>query len=91
MCDRLYNFTYHINEAGPPVANSLDMLLEEDNTEVATRSVLWKKVFLEVLQNSQENTCARVSFLNKVAGLRPATLVKKRFWHMCFPVNFASI
>ena len=40
MCDRLYNFTYHINEAGPPVANSLDMLLEEDNTEVATRSVL---------------------------------------------------
>ena len=30
-----------------------------------------KKVFLEITQNSQENTCARDSFLNKVAGLRP--------------------
>ena len=29
-----------------------------------------KKVFLEISQNSQENTCARV-FFNKVAGLRP--------------------
>ena len=29
-------------------------------------------------------------FLNKVAGLRPATLLKKRLWHRCFPVNFAK-
>ena len=29
-------------------------------TEAATRGVLCKKVFLKVLQNSQENTCARV-------------------------------
>ena len=28
------------------------------------------KVYLEISQNSQENTCARVSF-NKDAGLRP--------------------
>ena len=27
------------------------------------RGVLWKKVFLEIWQNSQESTCARVSFL----------------------------
>ena len=27
-------------------------------------------------------------FLNKIAGLRPATLLKKRLWHRCFPVNF---
>ena len=27
-------------------------------------------------------------FLNKVAGLGPATLFKKRLWHRCFPVNF---
>ena len=46
--------------------------------EAGTRSVLWKKVFLKILQNSQGNTCARVSFLNKVAGLRPATLFLKR-------------
>ena len=29
-------------------------------------------------------------FLNKVAGLRPATLLKKSLWHRCFPVNFAK-
>ena len=28
--------------------------------------VFWKKVFLEILKNLQENTCARVSFFNKL-------------------------
>ena len=54
------------------------------------RSCSVKKVFLEILQNSQENTCARDSFFNKVAGLRPATLFKKSLWHRCFTVNFAK-
>ena len=35
-------------------------------------------MFLKILQNLQENTCARVSFFNKVAGPRPATLSKKK-------------
>ena len=46
--------------------------------EAATTGVLWKKVFLEISQNSQEKTCARASFLNKVAGLRLATSFKKK-------------
>ena len=63
-----------------------------------------KKVFLEISQNSRENTSARVSFLiklkaslcqslffNKVAGLWPASLFKKTLWHWCFPVNFVKI
>ena len=29
-------------------------------------------------------------FFNKVAGLRPAILSKKRLWHRCFSVNFAK-
>ena len=29
-------------------------------------------------------------FFNKVAGLRPATLLKKRLQHRCFPVKFAK-
>ena len=29
-------------------------------------------------------------FFNKVAGLGPATLLKKSLWHRCFPVNFAK-
>ena len=40
--------------------------------------VFCKKVFIETPQNSQENTCARVSFL------------KKRLGHRCFPVNIAK-
>ena len=38
-----------------------------------------KKVFLEISQNSQENTCARVSFSIKV-----------HLYYMCFPVNFVT-
>ena len=44
---------------------------------------------LEISQNLQENTCARASFLIK-KGLKPATLLKKRLWRRCFPVNFAK-
>ena len=29
-------------------------------------------------------------FFNKVAGLRPATLLKSGLWHRCFPVNFVK-
>ena len=32
----------------------------------------------------------QILFSNKVAGLRLATLLKKRSWHRCFPVNFAK-
>ena len=30
-------------------------------------------------------------FFNKIVGLRPATLLKKRLWNRCFPVNFAKL
>ena len=55
-------------------------------TEVLARRCSIKKMFLEISQNSQENTCARVSFLIKLR----ATLLKKRLWHRCFPLNFAK-
>ena len=37
--------------------------------EAVAQRCFVKKVFLEILQNSQENTCAR-AFFNKVAGLK---------------------
>ena len=43
--------------------------LHRHKTEAATGGVLYEKVFLETWQNSQENTCARVSFCNKIADL----------------------
>ena len=39
-----------------------------------------KKVFLEISQNSKETTLQAA----------PATLLKKRLWHRCFPVNIAK-
>ena len=36
-----------------------------------------------------KHLCQSLSF-NKVAGLSPATLLKKRLWHGCFPVKFAK-
>ena len=52
----------------------------------------YKKVFLGILQNLQENTSPRVSFFNRESlfRLRAATLlsfIKKRLWHRCFPKN----
>ena len=44
--------------------------------EAVVRKYSIKKAFLEISQNSQENTCATVSFL------------KKRLWQRYFPVNF---
>ena len=59
-------------------------------TEAVSQRCSINKVFLEISQEPQENTCARVSFFNKVASLRFATLLKKRLWHRCFPLNFAK-
>ena len=42
------------------------MLSETIITEAATGGVLLEKVFLEISQNSQENTCAKASFLIKL-------------------------
>ena len=44
-----------------------------------------KKLFWEITQHTQENTCAKVSSLIK---LQATGLLKNRFWHRCFPVNF---
>ena len=46
--------------------NEFAHLLEishQHNAEAATGGVLWEKLFLEILQNLQENTFAKVSFL----------------------------
>ena len=42
------------------------------------------------IQISQNSNFTKFNFFNKVAGLRPATLLKKRLRHMCFPVNFVK-
>ena len=40
--------------------------LFRDCIDAATRDVLYKKAFFKILQNLQENTCTRVSFLTNL-------------------------
>ena len=49
-----------------------------------------KKGVLRNLQNSRENTCARVSILIKLQAWGLQLYLKKRLWHSCFPVKFAK-
>ena len=44
----------------------------------------------DVLRNFAKFTCTRVSFLMKLQAWALKTLLKKRLWHRCFPVNFAK-
>ena len=52
------NIQEHLFHRRPPVA-----AFEKLRAEVVVRRCSVKKVFLEISLNSQENTCARVSFL----------------------------
>ena len=51
-------------------------------SKAAIRGVLQKKVFLEISQNSQENICARVSFLIRLQA--PAFFAEHLWTTACF-------
>ena len=50
--------------------------------------LIGKKGVLRNFSKFTEKHLSQSLFLNKAAGFRPANLLKKRFWHRCFPVNF---
>ena len=50
--------------------------------------VFYKKGVLENFTKFTEKHQCQSLFFNKVVNHRPATLLKKRLWHRCFPVNF---
>ena len=68
---------------------SLDILelvgLQKQPPEVAYR----KGVLRNFVKFTGKHLC-RSLVLNKVAGLRPVTLLKKRLWHRCLPLNFTK-
>ena len=62
-------------------------------TRVPETVVLRCSVKIGVLRNFTKFTGKHLHqklFFNKVAGLRPATLLKKSLWHRCFPVIFVK-
>ena len=58
-------------------------------TEAVAQKCSVKKLFLEILRNSHENTCVRVSFLIKVQA-EARNFIKKETLAQVFPVNFAK-
>ena len=51
--------------------------------------VLYEKCSQKFRKKSQENTCARVSFLVKLQ-VKDCNFIKKRLQHRCFPVKYAK-
>ena len=61
-------------------------------SEAFVRRCSVKNMFLEISQKSQENTCARDSFFNKVAGQRPVAcnFIKKESLAQVFSCEFVK-
>ena len=55
-------------------------------SEAVVRRCCIKKVLLYISQISQDNNCARASFLIKFQASR----LQLRLWHTCFPVKFTK-
>ena len=71
-----------------------DMHMLQENSTSGSESyhpeVFYKKGALKNFAKFTGKHLCRNHFFYKVAGLRPATFLKKRFGHMCFPVNFVK-
>ena len=52
--------------------------------------VLCRKGFLRNFTKFTGKHLCQSLFFNNVAGLRPATLLKRRLWYRCSPVNFVK-
>ena len=62
------------------------MFLQRQPPEV----LLYKKGVLKNFAKFIGKHLCQILFFNKVTGLRPASLLKKRPWHKCFPANIAK-
>ena len=51
-----------------PTKNKTVAKISSQATEAVVKRCFVEKVFLDISQNSQENTCVRVSFLIKLQG-----------------------
>ena len=74
-----------IDKINQVISWNKDLLLQV--TEADTGGVLWKKLFLKILQYSQKSTFAGVTF--KLAGLKDWNFIQKWLQRRCFPVNIA--
>ena len=62
----------------------------DENIRSSRPEVFCKKGVLRNFAKFAGKHLCQSPFLNKVAGIRPATILKKRFRHRYFPVNFVK-
>ena len=72
-----------------------NLTLSVDGQNSHQRCSVSKSVLRKFAKFTGKYTCARASFLIKLQPCkfiekRPATLLKKRLWRSCFPVNFVT-
>ena len=72
------------------LCKSISIVDTWQSSEAVARRCSVKNIFLEISPKFTGKHLCQSLFLNKVAGLRPATLLKKRLLHKCFPVNSAK-
>ena len=74
----------------PSVLPKLPQHDHQDHTESSHPDVFCKNCVLENFTKFTGKHLYESFFFNNIAGLRPATLLRKRLWHRCFPVNFVK-
>ena len=67
--------------------NTMTIEMSSPQTEAVVQRCFVNKVFLEISQNSQENTCARVSLLIK---LQASNFIKKETLAQVFSCEFCE-
>ena len=80
-------FSLNISKAQPSVWKTRQCVLTCIKSEAATRTILCEKVFLDISQNSRENTCARFSSLIK---LQACNFIKKETLAQLLSCNFVK-
>ena len=65
-------------------------ILSYQGVKAVVRRCSVKKEFLEISQNSQENTCVRISFLIKLKA-KACNFIKKETLTQVFPCEFFEI
>ena len=66
---------------------ALSWLIQTWMTEAVDRRCPVKKVFFKISKKFTGKHLCHILVFNKVAGLRPATFLKKWLWYRYFPVN----
>ena len=61
----------------------------KDSQKQTSKMFFKKGVLKNFVKLTGKHLCCSL-FFNKAAGLRTTTLLRKRLWHRCFPVNFAK-